>query len=252
MARVYASNHPVRSSLLNAPRANSRPHRVGSLVAVALFLLLLALVQLRALVGTDLAVTQVTHAVAGDLLDTLAAAVSLALSFELSVLYGGLAAIMLWRRGLGRWSLAPLAFVALTVVEVALKLTIYQPGVPHEFLRAGDNPFISLILPGSFPSGHALRSAFFAVFLALLLSRQEGAGARVGVVALVLLGCLLGLSRVYLGMHWLSDVVAGLLLGAALALVVAPPVAARWSSTRLRRPAAPCLGPGRARAHGSE
>jgi len=226
------------SSLLDAPRASSRPHQVGSLVAFALFLLLLVLVQLRALVGIDLAATHVMRAVAGDLLDTLAGAVSLVLAFELSVLYGGLAAVMLWRSGLGRWSLAPLAFVLLTVLEVALKLTIYQPGVPGEFLRAGDHPLISLILPGSFPSGHALRSAFFTVFLAVLLFRQDSAGARVGSVALVLLGCLLGLSRVYLGMHWLSDVIAGLLLGAGLALVVAPPVAARWSSIHLGRPAA--------------
>src|SRR5262249_59217773 len=102
-------------------------------------------------------------------------------------------AVVLWRRGLGRWALAPLAFVLLTVLEVALKLTIYQPGVPQEFLRAGDHPFTSLILPGSFPSGHALRSAFFTVFLALLLSHKEGTGARVGAGALVLLGCLLGL-----------------------------------------------------------
>src|SRR5262249_18993104 len=142
------------------------------------------------------------------------------------------------------WALAPLAFVLLTVLEVALKLTIYQPGVPQEFLRAGDHPFTSLILPGSFPSGHALRSAFFTVFLALLLSCKEGTGARVGAIALVLLGCLLGLSGVFLGMRGLGEVIGGLLRGAPLALVVAPPVAALWSSTRLRRPAAPYLGPG--------
>ena len=153
--------------------------------------------------------------------------VSIGLSFELSVVYGGLASIILWRRGLGRWALAPLAFVLLTVLEIALKRIIHQPGVSQEFLRAVDYPFLSLTLPGSFPSGHALRSGFFGVFFALLLSHHGSTGARVGAVGLVLVGLLLSLTRVYLGMHWLSDVLAGLCLGAALACVVAPPVAER-------------------------
>jgi len=66
----------------------------------------------------------------------------------------------------------------------------------------------------SFPSGHSSTAAAFYAAVALLLSRRRGR-----VVRAVLTGLAVGLavavaeSRVLLDVHWLSDVVAGLLLG---------------------------------------
>lgn len=88
-------------------------------------------------------------------------------------------------------------------------------------------PWISLGLPppigsphdGSFPSGHAAGSFCVAAFLAMALPvawpqsarRVRAVAATAGVFA-----ALVALSRVYLGAHFPSDVVAGALLGAVV------------------------------------
>ncbi|WP_078888384.1 phosphatase PAP2 family protein [Streptomyces sclerotialus] len=75
----------------------------------------------------------------------------------------------------------------------------------------------------SFPSGHAMTAAV-ACGLALWVLRERGAPLVrrrvVGVLAVVsVVG--VGCTRLYLGVHWLSDVLAGWLLGAALVAVAA-------------------------------
>lgn len=73
----------------------------------------------------------------------------------------------------------------------------------------------------SFPSGHAMNSMIAYGFLAvLLLDRTRERGRRVVIVlgALALTG-VIGFSRVYLGVHFATDVVGGWLAGAAWLLV---------------------------------
>ncbi|MCX4849754.1 phosphatase PAP2 family protein [Streptomyces sp. NBC_00893] len=70
----------------------------------------------------------------------------------------------------------------------------------------------------AFPSGHAM-TATVSCGLLLWLLHRHGAGARPWRSALVV-ACVsvvgVGVTRLYLGVHWLSDVLAGWLLGAAL------------------------------------
>jgi undecaprenyl-diphosphatase len=78
-------------------------------------------------------------------------------------------------------------------------------------------------LPGdpSFPSGHAAAAAVVYLTLGLLLARTLPRRAlKVYVVALgVALAVAVGVSRVYLGVHWPTDVLAGWALGGAWALL---------------------------------
>ena len=68
----------------------------------------------------------------------------------------------------------------------------------------------------SFPSGHAASSIVLYGFLAFLLTREKKAMVRwtIALMATVLVG-LIAFSRLYLGAHWLSDVLASLGLGTA-------------------------------------
>ena len=189
--------------------------------------MLSAVVQGRLLVGSDEAILQANVRVHSSLLDAWAAVSAIALSAEFSVLYALVAVFLLWRLGLGFWSFAPLAFILSTVVELALKTVLQQPPVPLGLHRPASYPLISVNLAGSFPSGHANRAAFFCLFGAVLLWYRGGLGCRIGAVAAGILVFPIAYSRVYMGYHWTSDVVAGLLLGAAVAMLVAPPVARR-------------------------
>ena len=72
----------------------------------------------------------------------------------------------------------------------------------------------------SFPSGHAANSAIIYLTLAVLIARSVRSRAvRIYVVASAsLLTFLIGLSRLYLGVHWPTDVLSGWIVGAGWAL----------------------------------
>jgi undecaprenyl-diphosphatase len=94
-------------------------------------------------------------------------------------------------------------------------------------------------LPGdyAFPSGHSFAGLLLYGVLAFLLARSlQSRGARIAVItaAAVLIGSI-GLSRVYLGVHWPSDVLGAWLLAGAW-LWVCVSVYLRWdrgAGTRL-------------------
>lgn len=105
------------------------------------------------------------------------------------------------------------------------------------FRRMRPEPFFDVLAPSSFsfPSGHALFSlCFYGALAALLAARIEPLGPRIAVwVAAAALVAGVGVSRIYLGVHHPSDVIAGYL--AALVWVVTIAVADR----ALRQLAAP-------------
>jgi hypothetical protein len=74
----------------------------------------------------------------------------------------------------------------------------------------------------SFPSGHAMLSAITYLTLGALLARAQSRW-RIKIFILftgVLITPLIGLSRVYLGVHWPTDVLAGWTIGSIWALVL--------------------------------
>jgi membrane-associated phospholipid phosphatase len=67
----------------------------------------------------------------------------------------------------------------------------------------------------SFPSGHAMASAAFYPFLGWLGLRTRGLGG-LGYASGLAVAAFVGVGRLYVGVHWPTDVLAGWALGAAL------------------------------------
>ena len=118
-----------------------------------------------------------------------------------------------------RWTAlyVAVAFLASNLVVQLLKLVLS---------RARPEDILVSIQSGSFPSGHVANAATLAVVLAVIGWRWwvfVAGGAYV---------LLMALSRTYLGAHWVSDTVGGLLIGAAVAVIVWTPFAHRMLSER--------------------
>ena len=114
-------------------------------------------------------------------------------------------AVKKWYRALG-W--LALTMAGATVLTLALK---------YGFHRSRPVPFFGPIPHSySFPSGHALFSfCFYGVVAALINARIRSQALRI--VVFLMAGSMvagIGLSRIYLGVHYPSDVIAGYLAGA--------------------------------------
>ena len=92
----------------------------------------------------------------------------------------------------------------------------------HVFARPRPDlvPHLQSVYTSSFPSGHAMLAAVVFMTLAALLARvQESLRVKAYVIgAGTLLTLVVGSSRVYLGLHWPTDVLAGWTAGGAWAL----------------------------------
>jgi membrane-associated phospholipid phosphatase len=128
----------------------------------------------------------------------------------LGVIVVGIGLFLIRRRRANEAALLFLAFGGASVVNALLKLVFHRPRPELAFVHLDTY---------SFPSGHAAASsATFAVMAYLLARRHHSTAGRiwigVGTAAAI---ALVGFSRLYLGAHYLSDVLAGISFGIAWA-----------------------------------
>lgn len=115
----------------------------------------------------------------------------------------------------GKRAAALLVFVSIvggTLISTGLKFGFERP-------RPDLVPHATRVYTASFPSGHAMLSAITYLTLGALLARIEKS-RRISAFIMslaIIMTLLVGASRVYLGVHWPSDVLAGWSVGAAWA-----------------------------------
>ncbi len=129
----------------------------------------------------------------------------------------------LWsKRRMEQLTVWVLAWVVSDILVSLLK-ALYGRSRPLESLVSTSN--------SSFPSGHAIAGAVTAVALVIVFL-PAGAHRRIWELAAGSFAFVMALSRTYLRAHWLSDVVAGALIGTATAIGVAAIVHLWWLRRR--------------------
>jgi undecaprenyl-diphosphatase len=120
---------------------------------------------------------------------------------------------------------------AVTLILVAVVTELLNLSLKEAFQRPRPSLFheIATLHSYSFPSGHAMTSAAVYGSVAALLARAYPARRRAILLGACSLVFLIGLSRVYLGVHWITDVLAGWAAGAFIALAAS-------TRARLQRP----------------
>jgi undecaprenyl-diphosphatase len=235
-----ASKGPLRS-------AGGTPAKTATMTVVvgffALFACLLVLgtvaegVRTQEVFTLDTEVTPFLHALASPALDTvMQGATFLGSNFAIPPLFV-LAVVLLVRAHRPREALfLAIASIGGFLLNTSMKLFFQRARPPL--------PWANVLPDYSFPSGHTMNSLCFYVALAIvawaIFGRRVGFPA---VIAAVVVAMIIGVSRIYLGYHYFTDVFAGLLAGAGWLLVVGAafrtgPLYGLWRDTGSPGPAA--------------
>ena len=113
-----------------------------------------------------------------------------------------------------------LMIIPASMGEILGKLILFHPGPPVFLLRSilpTNLPIFYVHTDYSYPSGHMTRTFFILTVLTCMLIFQSHKHFNkvISISIMVGLAILMGLTRVYLGEHWTSDVIGGSILGLA-------------------------------------
>jgi len=225
-AELGAHRRPDKCFLPPLPALASRLFGIAALGVV--FIALTIAITTGVFTDLDLQVAQAMHAAQQPSLHPLFQVIAELGGFELTtVLIVGLG-YYLWRSGfklsdgLGLVAI----FIAAQAFELFYKLNLHHPRPPLA-LAESDGPSITEAFSGSgvgysFPSGHMLRAVIVYGLLAFVIRRLSPSPlarslAVAGAIAIIV---VLAFDRLYLDVHWESDVIGGLLFG-AIALLAA-------------------------------
>ncbi len=170
--------------------------------------------------GLDLQVAQAMHQIQQPALHPLFQVIAELGSVEATgILMVGLT-VYLWRAGFGSDALVFVVFLAAEAFEIFYKFNLHHLRPPRS-LSEPDGPSISQLLSGSsaansFPSGHMMRTVIVYGLLAFVIYRLSASprARALAVAGAIIAIVLVAFDRLYLDVHWESDVIGGLLLGA--------------------------------------
>jgi membrane-associated phospholipid phosphatase len=163
----------------------------------------------------DALATPLLHGLSNPILDAVMQGLTdLGSTIVVGPLFAVAIVLLLWRRHRREALFLAVSMAGSLVLNQSLKLIFQRPRPQLAWAQVQPEY--------SFPSGHSMNSIVFYVALALIVwviwGRRAGLPATVLAVVLAL---LIGTSRIYLGYHYFTDVLGGLLAGAAWLIIVA-------------------------------
>ena len=222
-AFIFCKNVGLVVNYIN-PTMHMTKHTLWGCILCGIYVLLAFLVHNRILVSIDLETTTLLQQIIPRSADLPSSVLSLLGSVEITILV--LAALLLLARPTVRVRLV-LLFALVALLELQGKTMIVQPPVPDALQRyvfAYGTPTGSISTEFSFPSGHSARTSFLVATAIALVAQSNTSPTRQRVLTALLLvaAAVMLVSRVYIGDHWLTDVIGGALIGVGLALFALP------------------------------
>lgn len=210
----------MRARLAEALKHRAVPPLLAASVLIIGFVVIVRGVRGSEPTAFDMAVAQWVHSFDAPWLDGVLTLVTELGSIAWLIAVAAAVSVYLWMRGA--------QLNAAVVAGTSLLGGVLNGALKRSFERARPELFAKVSAPGfSFPSGHAMGTTVVfgisAVAFGVMFPKHR---VRVFSVAVPLI-FIIGLSRVYLGVHWPTDVLGGFLAGSALVIA---------ASSALRRP----------------
>lgn len=119
-----------------------------------------------------------------------------------------------------------LMIIPASIGEIFGKLILFHPSPPvflHRSVLPTNLPSFYVHTDFSYPSGHMTRTIFIiTILLSLVIFKSQNSFPKTIIIfSLIGLAFLMGLTRVYLGEHWTSDVIGGSILGVGMGFFAA-------------------------------
>lgn len=188
----------------------------------SLFVLFTVVVKENSLIKFNTDITILVQSKADHYLDTLFSWVSTIGRIEVSLVF-----LLIFLFIIKKQQRAPviLLFGVMHAIEVFLKFSIQHAGPPFQFYRyqVGENLLDSYTIPGfSYPSGYAARVTFILMTLLYTVIGSKNLSfmkKNIIISLLALFFIAVFISKIYLGEHWVSDIIGGILLGLTFAIL---------------------------------